>query len=334
MDVWVTEPPADPYFDRRLNAWILSRYRDVDTALREARLIPASARSTAVVPIDSGIHAEFRTQALRALAPVAIQQLEEPFALAANLLAAALPIGEPVDLMQRYAKPWSLQVAGIAAGLPPDQCERLSGLARGIFETACEPYDEALAAVAHRATVELAASFRGAPPWNMQMFIALAHSLPAFLGNAWLALLEQPAEIAGLPKAIDELLRFAGPAKAQFRQAAAPVTIGDCTIQQLQQVILRLDIANRDAGEFPAPHTLRFDRRTPGHLAFGTGPHGCVGAALIRSAAAVATKALFSRFHFAEHHSAVPMDCFAMRYLKSLTVILQQQRGRPEQALT
>jgi hypothetical protein len=25
MDVWATEPPADPYYDRRLDAWILSR---------------------------------------------------------------------------------------------------------------------------------------------------------------------------------------------------------------------------------------------------------------------------------------------------------------------
>jgi hypothetical protein len=324
MDLWATEPPADPYFDHRLNAWILSRYRDVSAALREARLIPAAARSAAAVPIDRGIHAEFRSQALRALAPAGIQQLEERFAPAANLLAAALPTGEPVDLVERYARPWSLQVAGIAAGIPPDRCHRLSSLARSIFDAACEPYDETLAAAAQKATVELAASFQAAPPWNMQMFIALAHSLPAFLGNAWLALLEHPAEIADFPKAIDELLRFTGPAKAQFRQAAAPVTIGDCGIPQNGHAILRLDIANRDPDEFSAPHSLRFDRRSSGHLAFGTGPHACVGAALIKSAAAAATKALLDRFRFAEQHTAEPVDCFAVRYVKSLTAILRR----------
>jgi cytochrome P450 len=296
-------------------------------------LTPATARSAAAFPIDSRVHAEFRAQALHALAPAAVHQLEERFAHAANLLAAAFPTGEPVDLVERYARPWSLQAAGIAAGIPPEQCEALSALARSIFDTACEPYDEALAAVAYRATVELAASFRGAPPWNLQMFVALAHSLPAFLGNAWLALLEQPAGMAdleqnpsSLPKAIDELLRLAGPAKAQFRQAVAPVTIRDCTIPKNGRVILRLDIANRDPDEFPDPLSLRFDRRNPGHLALGTGLHACIGAALIKSAAAVATKALFDRFKFAEHR-ATPVDCFAVRYLSSLNVVLLGPRN-------
>ena len=142
--------------------------------------------------------------------------------VAANSMADGLPTGKPVDLMERFARPWSLQVAAIAGGLASDQCERLSDLARCVFEAACEPYDAALAAASQRATIELATYFRHAPPWTMEMFIALAHSLPAFLGNAWLALLEQPVEIVDFPKAVDELLRFAGPAKAQFRQTVAP----------------------------------------------------------------------------------------------------------------
>lgn len=117
------------------------------------------------------------------------------------------------------------------------------------------------------------------------------------------------------------MLRFAGPAKAQFRKAAASVTIGECTIQQDQQAIVRLDVANRDPAMFPDPHRLQFDRRGPSHLAFGAGFHACVGSAPIRSAASVATKTLLDRFHFAGH-TAVPVDCFAMRYLKSLTAIL------------
>jgi len=101
MSGWTVEPPADPYFDRRLDAWIVSRYRDVTAALREPGLIPALARSTAPpVPIDPGIHADFRAQALRALAPAVIQQWEVQFDLVANRLAEALPIGGPIDLIR------------------------------------------------------------------------------------------------------------------------------------------------------------------------------------------------------------------------------------------
>ena len=317
-----TEPPADPYFDSQRNAWILSRYRDVAAALREPALIPALASSTAAAaPIDASVHAEFRAQALRALSPAAIQQWEQNMTLSANLMAGALPLGEPVDLMEHYARPWALRLAASAAQVSSHDCERLATVGRSVFDAACKPYDDAWSAAARIATVELAAFFQAAPPWTMQMFIALAHSLPAFLGNAWLAMLEQPVEITDLPKAVDELLRFAGPAKAQFRQAVAPVTIGDCTIPQNGRSILRLDIANRDPEVFPDPHTLRFDRRGPSHLAFGTGLHACVGAALIKSAAAAATNALRDRCHLGDH-VATPIDHFGVRYLSCLKVIL------------
>ena len=303
MSLWATEPPGDPYFDPRLNAWILTRYRDVAIALLEPLLIPALARSTTpAVAIDSAVHAEFRTHSLHALSPAAISQWEERFALAAARVVDALPTGEPVDLIDRFARPWSLRVAAIAADVPAHDCESLAALARCVFEAACEPYDEALADKSQKATVELARFFQGAPPWTVQMFVALAHSLPALLGNVWWARLERAAEI-------DELLRIAGPAKAQFRQAVAPVTIGGRTIERDQHVILRLDIANTDADP------------TASHLAFGSGLHACVGAALVKSAAGIATKALLDRVQF-RAHTAVPVDRFAMRYLTSLKVVL------------
>jgi cytochrome P450 len=319
MHTWGTEAPAAPYFDRRLDAWILSRYSDVAAALRDPSLIPATALAVGKpVSIDGTGHAEFRAEALRALSPAGIGQWQEQIASIANLMAAELPTGVPVDLIERFAKPWSLQVASIAAGVPPDPQEHLAALALCIFESACEPYDEALSAAAQKATLKLSTFFQAAPPWTVQMFVALAHTLPAFLGNAWLALAEHPVEIANTTLAIEELLRFAGPAKAQFRARESG-----------ERVILRLDIANRDPSRFPDPHTLRFDGRATGHLAFGAGEHACVGAALIRSAAAVATETVLRRFLFCEPYTAIPVDCFAIRYVSSLKLILKEDARRP-----
>ena len=69
--------------------------------------------------------------------------------------------------------------------------------------------------------------------------MALSQSLPAFLGNAWLALLQQRVAIeCPLCFAIEELLRYAGPAVAQFRTAIEDVELGGARIQTGRPVSL------------------------------------------------------------------------------------------------
>jgi cytochrome P450 len=276
--------------------------------------------------LDPEVHTRFRAEALGVVASV--RQWVEQFQALANRMAGALPIGRSIDLMEQYARPWSLAVAGIAADVAESERERLSGLARQVFDSACDPFDAALDLAARKAIGELALFFQGAPAIHMQMFLALAHSLPGFLGNAWWALLEHPAGMARLrrdpgtmPRAIEELLRFAGPARAQFRQAVATVPMDGSNIEPQQRVILMLDRANRDPGQFPDPNELRLDRHDGGNLAFGGGTHACVAGMLIQSAAAVATEALLCRFDFSGH-AVLPADYFAVRYVRSLEVVL------------
>ncbi|MCU1273508.1 MAG: Cytochrome P450-like, partial [Bryobacterales bacterium] len=132
--------------------------------------------------------------------------------------------------------------------------------------------------------------------FHVQAFVALSQTLPVFLTNAWLTLLRHPADTAGLraqpdllPSAMEELLRYAGPSHAQFRHATHDIEINGTRITNGQRVILMLASANRDPTRFPNPDQLNFQRRPNNHLAFGFGEHACVGAALIRMAAAIAT---------------------------------------------
>ena len=281
-----------------MNAPVLSRSDDVAAALRDPRLVPTAVHASAAAPLDKGVHAEFRARALGALAPAAIEPWEASFRALADELAAGLPAGEPVDLIARYATPYSLGAAAVAAEVPADAVVRLAAIARPIFDSACEPYERPLAEIAQRATVELANVFHAAPPWTVQMFAALALSLPALLGNAWFALAERHPDGADM----DKLLRTAGPAKVVFRRALEPLNIGDCNIARDQIVILRLDGDSQ--------------------LAFGLGTHACVGAGLVRSAAGIATQTLLDRFAIGEEFTAVPAEHFAMRYLRSLVVRL------------
>jgi cytochrome P450 len=322
-----TEPPETPSFDRALDSWVLSRYGDVAAALRDPGLVPASPLSTSAVALGEVVHAQFRAEALKILAPAQVRQWEQEFSLRADRRVRALPAGRAVDWMGEFARPWSLEVAGLAAGVAENRLERMGTLARSVFEAAAEPYNTALGADSRRATGELARCFTAAPQLYVQMFVALAHTLPAFLGNAWLALVEHPdiwsrlaREPALVPKAIDELLRFAGPAKAQFRRAVAPVTLGRA-IQPGERLILRLDRANRDPERFENPDELRIDRSAADHLAFGAGVHACIGGMLIRSAAGAATRALLGSFGPPEGHTAETANRLAMRYVESLEVL-------------
>jgi cytochrome P450 len=123
------------------------------------------------------------------------------------------------------------------------------------------------------------------------------------LANAWLALFRHPSELARLraepvlmPRAIEELLRYAGLARTLFRLATEDVDLGGIRIAEGQRVRLMLASANRDPAQFPDPDRVDFTRRPTGQLALGAGPHSCVGAFLIRMAATVATDAFVRNF--------------------------------------
>ena len=137
--------------------------------------------------------------------------------------------------------------------------------------------------------------------------MALSQTLPCFLANAWLALLRHPAEMRALrgepglmPNAIEELLRYAGPSRAQFRRATAGFELGGATLAADDRAILMLASANRDPEQFAEPDRLDLRRPAPRHLAFGSGAHACIGAPLIRRAAAIATAAFPRGFDAAE----------------------------------
>ncbi|MEV6596513.1 cytochrome P450 [Actinoplanes sp. NPDC051346] len=86
-----------------------------------------------------------------------------------------------------------------------------------------------------------------------------------------------------LPAAVEEFLRFDGPVMTGVaRYTTTDVEIGGTTIPADQIVILSTGAANRDPERFERPDEVRFDRADNPHVAFGHGPHFCLGAALAR----------------------------------------------------
>ncbi|GAA0310585.1 cytochrome P450 [Streptomyces turgidiscabies] len=140
---------------------------------------------------------------------------------------------------------------------------------------------------------------------NCALLLIAGHETTThFIGNATLALLRDPDAADRLrrrpelmPAAVEELLRYDAPVQLMLRRARHDLELSGRTVTEGQTVLLVCGAANRDPAVFPDPHTLDFERTNPGgrHMAFGHGPHFCLGAALARLEGAVVLEALLTR---------------------------------------
>jgi cytochrome P450 len=107
------------------------------------------------------------------------------------------------------------------------------------------------------------------------------------IANTALLLLRDPewfrrvqAEPQMLGAAIEESLRCLSPVQMVRRQAAAGFSLHGCEIQKGQMVWLAIGPANRDPKQFADAGCFIPGRKPARNLAFGAGPHYCLGAAL------------------------------------------------------
>ncbi|HET8934725.1 MAG TPA: cytochrome P450 [Polyangiales bacterium] len=110
-----------------------------------------------------------------------------------------------------------------------------------------------------------------------------------------------------IPAFIEEMLRYDPPTHALPRLTTRDVQLGDVTIPAHSFVLLLLASANRDAAQYEDPDTFKLDRTARGALAFGHGPHLCVGAALARFEARLVIEAMLDRFDTFERNAAAPI---------------------------
>ncbi|GGQ08884.1 biflaviolin synthase CYP158A2 [Streptomyces roseolilacinus] len=124
-------------------------------------------------------------------------------------------------------------------------------------------------------------------------------------GNMLFILLNRPdlmdrlrADREGRPQAIEELLRYIPHRSAVglSRIALEDVTVAGVRIRAGDAVYVSYLAANRDPDVFPDPERIDFDRAPNPHVAFGYGPHFCVGAMLARLESELLVDALADRF--------------------------------------
>lgn len=111
----------------------------------------------------------------------------------------------------------------------------------------------------------------------------------ATISGGMLALIENPdqhqrltGDLALMPLATEEMIRWVTPVKAFMRTAAADTTVRGVPIAAGESVLLSYVSGNRDEDVFEDPFRFDVTRDPNKHIAFGYGVHFCLGAALAR----------------------------------------------------
>jgi cytochrome P450 len=134
------------------------------------------------------------------------------------------------------------------------------------------------------------------------MVVAGNETTAKLLANVWFYLASNPDQrqrVFAVPDAIgaciDETLRYDPSSQMVSRTTTEPAEIRGQQIGEGERVLLLIGSANRDEDVFERADTYDISRDTSASIAFGAGPHFCLGAALARLEARIALEELTKR---------------------------------------
>jgi len=189
-------------------------------------------------------------------------------------------------------------------GAFPELAACLDGLIAERVEAGPEAHDDLLALMVH--TRDDAGWQIGAHHIRTLVVNILSGSLSAsyMLGNLLYRLLddvdfhqELRADPSRIVAAVEESLRLEAPVTFLFRTARADAEIEGCPVHHGEHVMLGIASANRDEQVYDDSEVFRLDRvDSPEHLAFGVGPHVCLGNHLTRMIGRVVLEEFLAAF--------------------------------------
>lgn len=315
------------YREPRTGFYVLSRHEDVwnasaDWATFSSVTEEAGYHKPMMVDLDPPAHSLIRRVVSQAFTPRRVAALEETIVAKVHRLIAAFADRGECELMGEFAALLPSDVVGELLGVPegarPGLREHTEELMRMTV-----PHDGKVIAERVYAVFEgLLAERRRRPADDMMSMLITAEvegrrltqdellgfcflllvggndTTTNLIGNG-IRLLDLQADVRGeliadpglIDAAIEEILRLEPPTLTSGRQTTRDVELHGTTIPAGSRVQLLWGSANRDEREYPDPERLDVHRR-PRHMAFGHGPHFCLGAPLARLEARIAFREL------------------------------------------
>ncbi|MFV2176756.1 cytochrome P450 [Actinomadura sp. LOL_016] len=266
--------------------------------------------------MDPPEHSRLRRIISPAFAPRAIKALRTSVERRAEEIADGIAGAGSVDFVETVAKEFPTRVLADLLGMPAEDRHLIIRWTDGMigFEDAELAGDPTAAAEMFGEAVEygrqVAADRRSRPTDDVMSAIANAEVdgerltddefcmfwiLLVIAGNEttrnslsgavvalqehglWSGLARDPGRLA---TGTDELVRHVSPVMQFRRTATRDVELGGQHVRAGDKVVMWYGAANRDPAVFADPHSLDLSRDPNPHLAFGTGPHFCLGSRL------------------------------------------------------
>ncbi|MFE5852664.1 cytochrome P450 [Streptomyces sp. NPDC056500] len=320
-------PMDDPHVPGRM--WLVTRYDDVRACLADRRLgncapVNPDPHPPGLSNLDDPEHARLRRLIAAAFTPAAVSRLRDRIARTCAHAVESFAGRGHADLVAEYTRELPVAVVHDLLGIPKAErapaADVLDMWYRGKFQ---QPHDEMKLAEVRDYAWRLAAYKRSHPGDDLPTRLIESGALTGdelevmvmtligaghittiqLLGTTILRLLGDPGQRAALlggdidwSQAINELLRLDSPDHvAEYRYADEDMTIGDTHVGKGDVVLLSLAAANHDPNRFPDPDALDLTRDARPHLAFGHGPHACLGSHLVKLETEIAITTLFGR---------------------------------------
>jgi cytochrome P450 len=312
--------------------YIAARYEDVRAMTAAPNVfssIEAGLRGTPVplppLTVDPPEHTEYRHQLNPYLSRGFLQRYEGDIRdIAVELLEKVVGSGR-MEFMSDFAVPLTAQALAKVI-LDDDDQDRIARGAEATRRIAVDNSPEAffeMAKVAEellRARAEggsgrddvlsaIARTTIGGRPITMQEQVGFTSVLMSggldttkgAMGNIVLRMVANPAieprlrDPDWIKRDLDEFLRLDSPVQFMARTVTTEATLGGCPLQPGDRIAIHFASANRDQRQFEKPDELVLDRAANRHVAFGLGPHRCIGMHFARLQLSVAFRELLNR---------------------------------------
>jgi cytochrome P450 len=304
--------------------------------LREQVRVEIPRRGVSMLDRDPPDHTRLRRLVSKAFTPRAVEALRPRITALVEEMLDAAEVRRRVNLVDALAFPLPFAVIAEMLGTPPADHERIRRLTGTVVRSLEPVADPDLARAIVAADGELITIAAGMIAWKranpagdlltalinaeddgdvlgdeeliaqtLLLYIAGHETTVNLIAGGALALLRHPAQLARLREdpalignAVEELLRYDSPVQASRRITVEPVSVSGVAIPAGSLVLASLGSANRDESFWgPDAAGLRLDRQNARqHVAFGAGPHHCLGASLARLEASIALARLITRF--------------------------------------